>query len=71
MARSTYIYAAMHRAQPMPVATFTVKHEMRRWLSTLTPASAAGLRLFRMDDGPGGVIAEMNIVDILGPPITL
>lgn len=65
MARSTYIYAVVRPGQEAPVATFTVKHEMRGWLSGQPDHSRAGLAVFRMDDGRGGMIKPMTISDIL------
>lgn len=68
MARSCYIYAATVSSQIEPVAAFTVKHELRSWLSGLERTDdplLSGLRVFRMDDGPGGMKSEMVIDDII------
>jgi hypothetical protein len=58
----------MHPGQVPPLGTWTVKREMRIYLAALkerSPGLFAGLTLFRMDDGPEGMIAEMNINEVL------
>lgn len=47
MARSSYIYIALDDA--LPVAAFTVKWELERWLSR--QEDARFLDVFRMKDG--------------------
>ncbi len=68
MARSTYVYAAVVTSQIEPVATFTVKYELCRWLEGLERAESpvlSDLRVFRMDDGHGGMIAEIPLDELL------
>lgn len=69
MARSDYVYAVMISGQIAPLATFTVKREMKRMLERVereAPSVLAGLRIYRMDDGPAGMFAEMTVDEILG-----
>ena len=64
VARSDYIYAVMLAGQIPPLATFTVKHEMKTMLAGIEreqPSVLAQLRVYRMDDGHRGMIAEMDI----------
>ena len=68
MARSAYVYAVMSPDQIAPLATFTVKHELRRLLQYVerdAPSLLPRLRVFRMKDGPGGMVSEMTIDGIL------
>jgi hypothetical protein len=68
MARSDYVYAVMHADIDPPLATFTVKRELRGMLTRLNaeaPSTLTSLRVFRMLDGPGGCRAEMVIQDII------
>lgn len=69
MARSTYIYAVMHPAQIPPLATFTVKHELKSMLERLeneSPSVLRGLTVFRMADGSGGFVGTMEVAEVLG-----
>ena len=64
MARSDYVYAVMLPGQIAPLATFTVKREMKTMLERVereAPSVLAQLRVYRMHDGQGGIIAEMDI----------
>lgn len=68
MARSQYIYALMKEGLEPPLATFTVKHELRTYLNGIdddNPAGLLPLRLFRMDDGHAGMKAEMDIDEVM------
>ena len=68
MARSTYVYALMLPSIRGPIATFTVKRELRGYLTRLLatqPSVIPALSLFRMDDGPGGMRAEMSVQDVI------
>jgi hypothetical protein len=68
MARSTYVYVAVVTSQIEPVATFTVKHELVRWLTGLERQDSpvlSDLRVFRMDDGPEGMKAEIPVGELL------
>lgn len=68
MPRSTYVYAVMRPGQIAPMATFTVKREMRLTLESIkrdAPSVLAQLRIYRMDDGPAGMFAEMTVDEIL------
>jgi hypothetical protein len=68
MARSQYVYAVMTPGQIAPLATFTVKYEMARMLRNVrhdAPSVLAQLKVYRMDDGPGGMVAEMSVAEIL------
>lgn len=68
MARSQYIYALTVSSMIEPVATFTVKHELRAYLLGLDKVESpllSDLRLFRMDDGHGGMKAEMDIDEVM------
>jgi hypothetical protein len=69
MARSQYVYAVMTPGQIAPLATFTVKREMKTMLERVrhdAPSVLACLRVYRMNDGPGGMVAEMSVAEILG-----
>lgn len=68
MARSDYVYALMSPDQIPPLATCTVKREMKGVLNGVVrdaPSLLPRLRVYRMHDGHGGMIAEMDIDDIL------
>lgn len=68
MARSDYIYAVMTPGQIAPLSTFTVKREMKRMLQNVehdAPSVLAKLKVYRMHDGSGGMIAEMSVDEIL------
>jgi hypothetical protein len=67
MARSDYIYVMTRPEQIEPVATFTVKRELRAYLIQLDRQDSPLLscRLFRMADGQGGLRAEMGIRDVI------
>lgn len=68
MARSTYVYAVMLSGQIAPLATFTVKREMKLMLDRMeheAPSVLAQLKIYRMDDGPAGMFAEMTVDEIL------
>lgn len=68
MARSDYVYAVMSPDQIPPFATFTVKREMVAMVKRVehdAPSLVHHLRVYRMDDGPMGMIAEMTVDDIL------
>lgn len=68
MSRSQYIYVVTHPRQSMPLATFTVKHELRKYLRPLLerePILRHALSLYRFDDGPDGRIAEMDVQAVL------
>lgn len=70
MPRSTYVYAVMLSGQICPMATFTVKREMKTMLDRIereAPSVLAQLKVYRMDDGPGGMFAEMTVDEILNP----
>jgi hypothetical protein len=69
MARSDYVYAVMTPGQIAPLATFTVKREMKTMLERVrddAPSVLAQLKVYRMNDGPGGMVAEMSVTEILG-----
>lgn len=62
MARSTYIYVVMDPRAPLPVATFTVKHEMVGWLKrTRKPGST---KVYRYGDGPHRQPVSMDIEEL-------
>lgn len=69
MARASCVYVVMPADGAtfphVPVATFTVKHELRSWLEKRPEPEL--LRLFRSPDGgrstPG--ITEMSVQDVL------
>lgn len=68
MARSEYIYVVTHPRQSYPLATFTVKHELRSWLIKLVasePHYLPLLSIYRFNDGPGGRIAEMYVQSVI------
>jgi hypothetical protein len=68
MARSEYVYAVMSPDQIPPLATFTVKWEMRRMLQGVqrdAPSLLSRLKVYRMHDGSGGTVAEMSVTEIL------
>jgi hypothetical protein len=68
MARSDYVYAVMSPDQIAPLATFTVKWEMKRILESIkehNPSLLPRLKVYRMHDGSGGMIAEMTVDEIL------
>lgn len=50
MARSTAIWVVLGD-DPDPLAAFTVKHEMKRWLEREHPDDREGLRILKMPDG--------------------
>jgi len=68
MPRSSYIYLVCRgdllSLGAVPVAAFTVKHEMKHWLESHAD-SRADLKVYRMPDGGGGAAVEMSIDDIL------
>lgn len=58
----------MLEGQIPPMATFTVKRECKRMLQNVehdAPSILPRLKVYRMDDGQGGMIAEMDINEIL------
>ena len=68
MARSRHIYVVMG-AVKVPIAAFTVKHELVAWIKRKEHAPDSPLRfmhVFRLDDGgyPGHV-TELGIDDLL------
>jgi hypothetical protein len=68
VARSDYVYAVMSPDQIPPLATFTVKREMKRLLEhvqTDAPSLLPRLKVYRMHDGSRGMVAEMSIDEIL------
>lgn len=63
MARSSYVYVLEDTGQP-PMA-WTVKHELRTWLSRL-PSIPVDWRLWRVPDGqPDAARTTMSIPDVL------
>jgi hypothetical protein len=51
-----------------PLATFTVKSEMKHLLRNVerdAPSLLPRLKVYRMNDGHGGMVAEMSIDEIL------
>lgn len=68
MARSDYVYVLTHPRQSMPLATCTVKYEMRTVLTRLldkSPELRPELSLYRYDDGADGMLAEMDIQAVI------
>lgn len=68
MARSDYVYVLTHPRQSYPLATCTVKREMRDVLIkvlTAHPDYRHALSLYRFDDGPDGRKAEMDIQSVI------
>ena len=68
MPRSEYVYVVMHPGQIAPFATFTVKRECRLLFERMereAPSILPKLKVFRMHDGQGGMIAEMTVDEIL------
>lgn len=64
MARSEYIYVLMTETGTAPLA-WTVKHELRTWLTSLA-AVPAGWRLWRVRDGdPAAAMTTMTIRDVI------
>ena len=55
MARSSYIYLVKtvcdYDAPGVPLAAFTVKHELITWLKRKTGAELADMELWRLHDG--------------------
>lgn len=48
MARSTYVYVVLLAEDNLPVAAFTVKHELKTWIE-MRPSEK--YRIFRVRDG--------------------
>lgn len=69
MPRADYIYLVrtgdLLSIEAIPVAGFTVKHELISWLRAMSPALVATLKVFRMRDGGFGHVIEMDIYDLL------
>lgn len=65
MARSTYVYVALNKIDRLPAGAFTVKRELRNWLSRLPDAAIPQMQVWRLHDGSGGMGVEMNIDDII------
>lgn len=68
MARSRHVYVVMGAVE-VPIAGFTVKHELVAWIKRKEHAPDSPLRfmrVFRLDDGgyPGRV-DELDIDDLL------
>jgi hypothetical protein len=63
MARAVYLYVVMG-LHPLPIAVFTVKHEMVTWLKR---QSRGPVRVYRYKDGAYGeeVITEMDVEELL------
>jgi hypothetical protein len=68
MARSEYIYLVRNGdmlSDAVPLAAFTVKRELRGWLSRKTGESLVNMHAYRMRDGGRGAVVEISIDDIL------
>lgn len=50
MARSTYVYIVMARGQMTPEAAFTVKHELKTYLSNRDPVIRPPFLVYRLRD---------------------
>jgi hypothetical protein len=71
MARASYVYVVMGLASRRPVAAFTVKHELVRWLATRRGTSQ--LAVYRLGDGctcdgPDGCKVRLDIDYLLDNP---
>lgn len=64
MSRSEYVYVVVGDASRLPVATFTVKHELIRWLESRRGNTL--LRLFRFRWNTDRV--EISIPALLANP---
>lgn len=68
MARSTYIYLVRSGGlldNEIPVAAFTVKHELKSWLERKTPEVRAPMHVYRIRDGREEAVIEISVLDIL------
>jgi len=64
MARSSYIYAVLS-GLGLPLATFTVKHELIAWMRKWPQDRLYELVVWRMHDGPGGKQYEYKNDELL------
>lgn len=69
MPRAGYIYLVrtgdLISQGAVPVAAFTVKRKMRAWLLRQPDELRQELAVYRMRDGGGGTVTEMNMDDIM------
>lgn len=69
MARGEYVYTVRSGGglldPAVPLAGFTVKRELRTWLSKRSGDSLARMKVYRMRDGGQGAVTEMSVTDIL------
>jgi hypothetical protein len=61
MARSTYVYVVISNDNGLPVAGFTVKHEMKTWLER----NLGDYTIWRLADGLRHDRAPVNMTDDL------
>lgn len=61
MARSTYIYIVTEAYCEVPLACFTVKHELQGWWNARTAYKRSQLAAWRFRDGGSTDHAEMAL----------
>lgn len=70
MARADYIYlvrtGSMLSATAVPVAAFTVKHELARYLRSKSPEMRGTMEVYRLHDGGREGAVQMDIDEIIG-----
>lgn len=57
MARAYNIWVVIPQGRMIPIASFTVKHELKTWLSRRAPE----YHIYKIPDGGGGHIETQNV----------